>query len=120
MALQWRSWRWTGIPRYVKTPLLLSLLVSSTTSLVVLVEVFRLQPVVPVWYTLAQPNQQLTTKEWLFIFPALCFTMTILHFGLLASLRHYGQLMTKLMVWTTLVFQLLLTGALLRIVWIVS
>lgn len=109
-----------SIPRYLKTPLLLSFLISSISALLVLVSLFTLQPVVPIWYTLSQVGQQLAPKEWLFVFPLFSFSMTIFHFGLVSRMKHYGQLMIVLMSWTTLVLQFVLLCALLRILWIVS
>lgn len=108
------------LPRYVKTPALICLLVSSIITLLVLVNFFTLQPVVPLFYSLAQPQDYLTPKIWLTVFPLTSFLITFIHLALLKSIQNYEKIIQQLYVWLTVVIQLLLLLALIRILTIIS
>lgn len=107
------------LPSFLKTPLLLSFLISCVTALVVLVAYFRVQPVVPIFYTLAEKNQQLAAKEWMFLFPAISFAISFGHLWLLYGYRTYTELILKIFAWTTVAIQTALALALLRVVIII-
>jgi hypothetical protein len=81
---------------------------------------FRLQPVVPLFYSLPRESQHLVAKEWLFIFPAISMFITILHGSILTTSQNSEALLLRLFAWTTVSIQIVLFLALLRIVLIIT
>jgi hypothetical protein len=103
-----------------KTPILISFLLSCLTILLVLINYFSLQPVVPMFYSLAQPDEFLVPKLWLIIFPLLSSIILLVHLPLLNSIRQYEKVIQQLYVWVTTTVEFLLLLALVSILWIVS
>lgn len=60
-----------------------------------------IQPVIPVFYTLTQPDKQLAPKIWLFIFPVFSWLVTFLHFTLIKTLKTIEGSVGKMFCWTT-------------------
>jgi hypothetical protein len=112
-----------ALPRFLKTPVLTSWLVSAVVLLLVLGSLFAVPPQVPLLYSLALPSQQLAAREWLFLFPALSILMSLGHSFLLTKLyaqASLDELMLRIFAWTSVAWQGILGLALLRIVWIVA
>lgn len=107
-------------PRSLKVPLLLMILSSLIISLTSLVVYFRLQPVIPLFYTLIQTENQLAAKEWLFLFPILSALITLIHVVILSRLLNYEQVVIQLFTWMSVVMQALLLIAFFRILVIIS
>lgn len=107
-------------PRFVRTPFLLSYLLTLGSMLLVLVFYFRTQPVVPMFYTLPQPAQQLAAKEWLFLFPLVISLITAFHLSLVQTFSNYNRLLLQLLSWTTIIIQIIFGLALVRIVSIIA
>lgn len=108
------------IPRFLRTTVLLSFLISFTSALVVIVFYFRLQPEIPLFYSLARKAQHLVNKEWLFIFPTLAFAISISHSVILRVAAFSDRLLVKLFAWSTVGIQVVLGLALLRIIIIIT
>jgi hypothetical protein len=108
------------IPQSVKTPFLIIYLSTLISALVTLTFYFRTQPVIPIFYSLAEPIQHLAAKEWLFIFPVISLLISAIHTGLMKIMDKSEQLLLTLFAWTTVVIQMILLLALLRIVYIIS
>lgn len=108
------------LPLYLKTPVLISFLISSILALLFLVNYFLLQPVVPLFYSLAQPSDYLVPKVWLVVFPIISFAITLSHLALLKTIRMYEKIIQQLYIWVTVAIQCLLLLALVRIISIVS
>lgn len=104
----------------LKTPFLCSSLITAIVSLILLTTYFTLQPVVPIFYSLAQPTDSLVPKYWLFVFPIFSVVITAGHFALLRTLREHGQFIQQLFAWTTVVLQVVLAVAFLRIIYIIA
>jgi len=85
-----------------------------------LVFFFRVQPQVPIFYSLARPSQHLAPKHWLFLFPALSAIISFSHLIIARVIKHADQLLMKLFAWTTFGIQLVLGLALLRIIVIIT
>lgn len=98
----------------------LSLLLVMVVMLVVLVQYFRIQPQIPLFYSLARPQQSLVAKEWLFLFPVLSITMFVVHSAILRSSRFAENLLITLFAWSSFGTQLLIDLALFRIIMIVT
>jgi hypothetical protein len=104
------------IPRYLKAPFLLSILASALLSFSVLVIYFTVAPQLPFFYSLSQPQEYLARKEWLFLFPTLSWSVTLLHLFLLPAVKKYEHVIQQLFAWTAVIFQFLLCLALFRII----
>jgi len=107
-------------PEFIKVPFLLSYICLLTSYLAVLVFYFRLPPVVPLFYSLAQPAQQLAQKEWIFLFPILLTFLTVGHLSLINLFHDFERLLLQLFSWTTLTMNILVLAAIMRIIVIVS
>lgn len=60
-----------------------------------------LQPVIPLFYTLTQSNQQLVNKWWIFLFPAFSWLVTMVHFTLLKTMKNLEGSIERIWCWTT-------------------
>lgn len=107
------------LPKYLRTYFSISLVASLLLTLVVTIAYFRLQPVVPIFYSLGEPSEYVADKAWLFFFPAFSFTVTILHLLILPTLRSYHRVMNQLFGWVTLMMQALCIVAAVRIIFII-
>jgi hypothetical protein len=107
-------------PAWVKTPFRLIFLLTLAMILAVLVLYFRIQPQIPLFYSLAQPAQQLVAKEWLWLFPVTAVSITAVHLAVVQTYRNYNLLLIQLFSWTTVMILVLLGLALVRITMIVS
>jgi hypothetical protein len=106
-------------PQFVRTPFLISYLITFSLSLFVLVIYLRIQPTVPLFYSLARPTQHLVPKEWLFIVPALSGAISVSHLILINIFEEYDQLIRLLFSWTTVAIQIVLAVAVIRSILIV-
>lgn len=107
-------------PRFVKTPFLLSYVLVFFSALLLLIYYFQLQPEVPLFYTLPQPNQHLTHKNWLAVFPISMLLIMVIHTITVNRLKDYDRLLMQIFAWSTMVMELLFTLALLRIIYIIT
>lgn len=108
------------IPQTVKTPFLIIYLLTLVSALLTLTFYFRTQPVIPIFYSLPEPEQHLAAKEWIFIFPTLMFFVSLVHTSFTRFLNRSEKLLLNLFAWTTVVVQTVFLLALLRIVYIIS
>lgn len=108
------------LPKYLKAPFQLSFLISSANALFLLISFFRLQPVVPIFYSLATANDFLAEKQWLILFPVLSFSITIGHLFLIRMLYRHEKIIPILFAWCTIAIQVILLFELMRIVFIIS
>ncbi len=107
-------------PRFVRTPFLISYLCTFSLSLGVLVSYFRIQPSIPLFYSLARPAEHLASKEWLFLIPALSGAISFIHLMVINIFHEYDRMLIVLFSWTTVAIQVILSLALLRILFIIS
>lgn len=107
-------------PRFLRTPILVTSLLSCILTLLTLVFVPRLQPTVPLFYTLADVNDFLVPKMWLFVFPALSILITVTHLWLLRVLHSHDRLIVQVFCWQTVIIQSLLLISLIRILLLVT
>lgn len=108
------------IPKIIKTPFLLIYLSTLISTLLTLIFYFTTQPVIPIFYSLPETSQHLAPKEWLFLFPAFSFLISLLHTILIKPILKSDKLLLLLFAWTTVVVQVVLLLALARIVYIIS
>lgn len=99
------------------------LLVSGVLSAVCLCAVIfslkNLQPVVPLFYTLPSGDEQLMSKEYLYILPGLGILINIITLIFVNLKRDYDETILKLMTIVVLVFQILILSVTARIILLV-
>ncbi len=108
------------LPTETKRPTALSTGLILINIAAALLGYFTTQPDIPLFYSLAQNNQQLVGKEYIFILPILAIVFGIMNMLIITILKKYDKLLLTLFSWVTTIFQALLTFALLRILFIVS
>lgn len=106
-------------PKYIATPIKISLFITLFLLLLTGVILTFIQPVIPLFYSLPNPNEQLVNKSWLLLLPALSFLINLTHLGLLKIFPTVDQLMVKLFAWSGLILQIILTIITLRNIFIV-
>ena len=102
-------------PRWVKAQFFISYICTVFTTLILLAVFTRIQPEVPLYYSLARPAQQLAPKEWLLLIPAISAFMSVTHLVIVNIFSDYDPMIIRLFSWTTVILQLTLSLALLRI-----
>ena len=108
------------LPRVVRTPLFLLYLLGLFSLLMALTYYFRVQPQIPMFYTLAQDSNQLVPREWLFFFPAITLGISTIHTIIVLRMQSAHQLLLLLFSWTSVVITGLLVLSMLRIIVLVS
>jgi hypothetical protein len=113
---QFKIETWDELSISIKQPLLLCVAVIGLISIISTLYYFFSQPIIPLFYSLARPDQALTSKEWIFLFPAIALLITLLHSILLSLFKDLEKLVLRLFAWTTLVLLSFLLLALIRII----
>lgn len=104
----------------IKQYTLVSLAITLICSVISSVFFVFAQPLLPVFYSLALPEQQLVPKLWIFIIPAISLCVTLIHVLILRTLSNYDRTIQRLFVWITAVLQVLLLLSVLRIIYITT
>jgi len=78
-----------------------------------------IQPVIPLLYSVANPQQQLVSKWWVLVFPGLSLLFLAWHFFLVKNLKNWAEIIIKLIAWSSVILQLLLTATLIRLLIII-
>ncbi len=76
------------------------------------------QPMLPMFYSLALPQQQLVPKVWIFLLPLLSLIISLSHALILSAIEQQDRVIQRLFITMTLVLQTLLIVALIRIIYI--
>jgi hypothetical protein len=79
-----------------------------------------LQPEIPLFYTLAQPERQLVHKVWIFFLPALAWLVALGHLLLLKVMRELDEGVRRIFSWTTLGLVLIIGMLLIRVILLVT
>jgi len=111
---------YSKIPKYLKKIFLVSFLLTTSMLLITLIFFFRIQPQVPLFYSLARQSQHLTSKNWLFLLPALSLAISLTHLLIIKLIGQSDQLLMKLFAWTTVGVQFMFGLALFRILIIIT
>lgn len=98
----------THLPKQTVTPFRLSLLVGLALIIMAGIGYWRLQPEIPIFYSLAQVSQQLAPKYWIWLFPFLSFLTTAINFSLIRKNSDLESILVAVISWTTVSWQLLL------------
>jgi len=80
---------------------------------------FFLPPYIPLWYSLARPEDQLAQKIFVFIFPALCVGFMMLRRALTPPLKH-SETALHILQFGTLFSMVFLTIAFIRMIILIT
>ncbi len=103
-----------------KIPLLISLLLTGLTTATTVLYISVAQPVLPILYTLIQPEQTLVAKWWLLLLPGFSFLFSLTNYLLHLTLLAIDRFILQLSAWFTVFIQIVLLMALFRIIYITS
>lgn len=104
----------------IKNSIYISNVISLALLILTLITLIRVQPEVPIFYSLALPSQQLAQKYWLLLFPTISIVISVLHLLIIKTMNHLDELVLELFAWVTVAIQVLLSLSLLRIIIIIS
>jgi hypothetical protein len=106
-------------PLNTRQPLRWSLALALIQALLAGISLIWIQPVIPLLYSISNPQQQLVSHWWIFVFPALAFLFLSWHFFLIKALKNWAEIIIKLLAWSSVILQLLLTATLIRLLVII-
>lgn len=105
---------WRFFPKTVQLAFKINLFLGLINTVIAGVLYFFLQPIIPIFYSLAQPNQQLQPKIWIFFYPAFSFVVFVIHALIVFRSKELDLATQKIFSWTTTVIIALLSLLLLR------
>ncbi|MEO8581264.1 MAG: hypothetical protein ABI425_01650 [Patescibacteria group bacterium] len=108
-----------ALPQEMKLPTLFSLLMASISAFLSIIVYPSLQPIIPLFYTLPQLDQQLARKEFMFVLPIISISVCIVNLVFGKILSKIDFLMMQLLAWLTVFLEFLLLFALVRIILII-
>ncbi len=111
-----KSKKFNLIPTSARTPLFISWTTTIILILLSLIYYFISQPELPIFYTLARKSEQLSKKEFLFLFPLISLLLNIIHMPIISRLKKDSDLMLRLFTLTTTTLQIIFLIALVRII----
>lgn len=103
-------------PLFAKVPLIISFVI---VAILIATSTFYFsisQPEIPLFYSLARPEQSLVSNKWIFLLPTIGLTIAGLHMFLLSILNEMSTALLKIFAWLTVVLEILILGILIRIV----
>ncbi|OGJ37864.1 MAG: hypothetical protein A2383_02125 [Candidatus Pacebacteria bacterium RIFOXYB1_FULL_39_46] len=102
--------------RTFRTAFLLTILLTAITGIFF----SFLQPVIPLFYTLAQPEKQFVHKAWIFFFPLLAWLITLGHFSLIKIMSNLDETIKQIFSWTTVGIIIIIGLLLVRVILLVT
>lgn len=105
-----------SFPSFARVPLILSF--SAVAVLIALSTLYYAlsQPTIPLFYSLARPEQSLVSHEWIFLLPGIGLIIAGLHMLLLSIFHDVSISLRKIFAWLTVTIEVLIVALLLRIV----
>ena len=109
-----------SLPKNLSRPMMLSLLISCSLTLLALTSYLNIQPIIPLFYSLARSNQFLVNKEWIFLFPIFSFFITVVHLLIMKLMTNLESVVLRIFAWVTITMQIILCLAMIRIILLVT
>ncbi len=95
-------------PKYAAKPIKF-LLIINVLILLIVGSVFPfIQPVVPLFYSLSEPQHHLADKSWLFLLPALSLIINFIHIKSVSLVDKNNHFVVRLFIYSGLVLQVIL------------
>lgn len=89
------------VPKYVSQQLRVGFILCLLITITAGVSFPFLQPVIPLFYSLAQPEKQLVPKIWIFFYPAFAWLILFINSILMKTFQEVEVGMHKVFAWTT-------------------
>lgn len=102
-------------PNTLKSPLKYSLLLTGIITFLCVSTVFFLQPDIPMFYSMPTASEQLASRYWILLFPALSLTITVLHIILTGLFNKSEEAVLRLFCWLTVVLQIFILAVVIRL-----
>ncbi len=112
------SVRTVSLPRLFSRELILSYVLTLLASVITLIGLVILPPQIPLWYSLAIPEQQLVPKMFLILFPIFMLILTTTHTLIIGKLRTMDATIIKIFSFGTTLAIFLFFIALIHIVYV--
>ncbi|MBT4123805.1 MAG: hypothetical protein HN981_03520 [Candidatus Pacebacteria bacterium] len=90
------------IPKYVRYPLKIAFILCILLTITAGVSFPFLQPIIPIFYSLSQPEKQLVGKAWIFFFPVFAWITLLIHTLILQFFTQIESNVQKIFAWTTI------------------
>lgn len=91
----------TQIPKQLRTAYLLSLLCVSITALLALIMYTAFPPEIPLFYSLASPEQQVVKKVWVLLIPVIALTIFIVNITYIRFNKNFDTILTQITTWSS-------------------
>lgn len=94
------------------------ILAFAAAALIIIETVFsygRLQPVIPMFYSLTRPEEQLVPKQWTLVFPVFALAILFIHIPIQSYLQKKDSFDAGLFSWAATISEVLLVIAYTRI-----
>ena len=101
-------------PSYILPVIKTNLIINGIILMIVTLVYFFIQPVVPLFFSLAQPTHHLVSKEWLFLLPGLSVLINLTQLQSLRLIDNSQEFVVKLFTYSALVLQVILVMISLR------
>ncbi|MDR0462935.1 MAG: hypothetical protein LBG64_01820 [Pseudomonadales bacterium] len=99
--------------------LAISFVICAISFIVVVFVMPNLQPLIPLYYSLASGEQQLANREHLYVLPIISLIISITTLIFVSVSRNYDELLLKLFTLCAIVFQILIGSIIIRTIWLV-
>ncbi|MCA9369443.1 hypothetical protein KC721_04025, partial [Candidatus Woesebacteria bacterium] len=96
------------VPSEIRFPLATIQVISVLSIIIATLGYFILPPQIPLFYSLAQPTQQLVPKLFIGILPGIAVLFGTLNTILCIEMRRYDQLLLKLFAWFAVVISVVI------------
>lgn len=106
-------------PKYILSVIYACLVINLLVLLIVAITYPFVQPVIPLFYSLADPRKHLVAKSWLFLLPAISFLINFTHIQSLKLINNSHEFVIKLFAYSGLVLQIILLMIALRNIFVV-
>ncbi len=104
------------LPKQTRIPYKISVGIGLWLTVLAGVFYFKLQPEIPLFYSLSQPAQQLAAKQWIFLLPILSILVTFTNFSLVKKNADLESVLITVISWVTVTWQIILSLIFIRII----
>lgn len=103
------------LPKDVRVPFFISLFFATVCALFTLMLYTRIQPQVPLFYSLAEQENQLAARHWLLLLPAMAGISVLTHFIGIQFFLKQDHFIIKMISWLSVFFTAFCVFATIRI-----
>lgn len=100
-------------------PFKISLALTVVIAVEIAIVYLRLQPELPIFYSLAEAEKQLAPKAYIWLLPSFSLLLNLLHFGLTRVFKQLETMILNIFSWSTVLLQTILFLTVTRIILII-